>query len=71
MLMALYTTIYMYNYKTCFEHISITFFTYNYICQRVTLYILMQKYNIITKNKYVILWNEILYIPYIMKYNTY
>jgi hypothetical protein len=33
----LYTTIYMYNYKTCFEHISITFFAYNYICQRVTL----------------------------------
>jgi hypothetical protein len=30
MLTALYTTIYMYNYKTCFEHISITFFTYNY-----------------------------------------
>jgi hypothetical protein len=25
MFTALYTTIYMYNYTTCFEHISITF----------------------------------------------
>jgi hypothetical protein len=60
MLTALYTTIYMYNYKTCFEHISITFFAYNYICQRVTLKILMQKNcNTVERNPVYTIYNEV------------